>query len=104
LFVPWITEAAGEQWSRKAKNDVYFALLGFYEPRSNKKQEPARTKAAFTALSNRLRRYSGDDPELMVDMLERATTAGWKSVFQIPNTGPIADAAAKQEGRKRNWL
>lgn len=103
MFVSWITEASGGRWSRKAKNDVYFALLGFYEPRANKKQEPARSKAAFTALSNRLRRYSGDDPAVMVDMLERATTAGWKSVYQIQDIGPAAEFT-RAEGRKRNWL
>jgi len=103
LFVPWITEAAGERWSRKAKNDVYFALLGFYEPRANKKQEPARSKAAFTALSNRLRRYSGDDPAVMVDMLERATTAGWKSVFQI-NDAVRPAGSSPSPRRNEEWL
>ena len=103
LFVPWITAAAGEKWSRKAKNDVYFALLGFYEPRANKKQEPARSKASFTALSNRLRRYSGDDPAVMVDMLERASTAGWKSVYQINDAGrPYEPTPAPQ--RNEEWL
>lgn len=83
LFVPWISGAAGEDWDRDDKNALYFALVGFYETRGDKKKEPARTKAAFTALSNRLARYSGGNPAVMVDMLERATTAGWKSVFPL---------------------
>ena len=103
LFMAWIMAVATYQWSRKDKNALYLALCGFYEPRANKKQEPARSKAAFTALSNRLRRYSGDDPAVMVDMLERATTAGWKSVFQIQGVGPIAESASSHK-RSEEWL
>lgn len=83
IFIGWIENVSQGEWSRKEKNGVYFALCGFYEPRQNKKQEPARTKAAFTALSNRLVRYSKGKPAVMIDMLERATTAGWKSVFPL---------------------
>lgn len=94
LFKSWITGIAEADWTRQAKNELYFALDGFYAPREKKKQEPARSAAAFTALSNRLARYSLDDgrrsPTLMIDMLERATTAGWKSVF------PLNSAAAPQ--------
>ena len=103
LFIPWIAETAGDAWSRKSKNELYFALTCFYEPRQNKKQEPARTKAAFTALSNRLRRFSGGDPDLMVDMLERATTAGWKSVFQI-HGAEIPTTSAPAAKRNEEWL
>ena len=94
LFKSWITGIAEEDWTRQAKNELYFALDGFYAPREKKKQEPARSAAAFTALSNRLARYSLDDgrrsPTLMIDMLERATTAAWKSVY------PLGGAAAPQ--------
>lgn len=83
LFIGWIGRIATPYWTKKDKNTLYFALDGFYAPRSNKKQDPARTAAAFTALSNRLTRYSGGSPAVMIDMLERATTAGWKSVFPL---------------------
>jgi len=101
LFVPWISGVAGEDWDRQRKNNLYFALVGFYAPRANKKQEPARTKAAFTALSNRLARFSGGCPETMVDMLERATTAGWKSVFAISGGSQPSPGG---EGRVEEWL
>lgn len=101
LFVPWITDVS-EDWNRDEKNQVYFALVGFYESRENKKQQPARTKAAFTALSNRLGRYSEGNPAVMVDMLERATTAGWKSVFPLGSDKVLAEKPS--EGRKRKWL
>lgn len=101
MFVSWITERGEGRWPNTVKNQVYFALIGFYEPRSTKKQEPARTKAAFTALSNRLARYSEGDPAVMIDMLERATTAGWKSVFPLAGDRPQFQAAA---GREEEWL
>ena len=87
LFVPWISDVAEPDWTRQAKNELYFALVGFYAPREKKKQEPSRTKAAFTALANRLARYADGSPAVMIDMLERATTAGWKSVFPLNGNG-----------------
>lgn len=103
LFVPWISSVAADDWTRKVKNDVYLALVGFYEPRANKKQEPARTKAAFTALSNRLVRYSDGSPTVMVDMLERATTAGWKSVFPLGGDNPGRNESPSNR-RNEEWL
>lgn len=100
-IVRWIKDVAGNLWTREEKNAVYFALLAFYEPRETKKQEPARTAAAFTALSNRLLRYSGGDPAIMVDMLERATGAGWKSVFPIPGVS-TADGVTFREMPNEN--
>lgn len=97
LIVNWIKDSFGDLWERGEKNAVYFALLNFYAARETKKQEPARTAAAFTALSNRLRRYSNDKPAIMVDMLERATGAGWKSVYPINGLAPAADDEDEEE-------
>lgn len=80
--VDWINEI-GQAWPRERKNSLYLALTGFYAPREDKKHTPSRTSAAFTAMTNRLSRYSGGDPAVMVDMLERAISAGWKSVFPL---------------------
>ena len=102
LFVPWISGVADPSWGRDEKNQLYFALVGFYEHRGEKKKEPARTKAAFTALSNRLVRYAGGSPANMVDMLERATTAGWKSVFPLPGTA--AQPMKQSGGEEEIWL
>ena len=102
LFVQWISSVAADYWTKNDKNTLYFALDGFYAPRANKKLEPARTKAAFTALSNRLVRYSAGSPAVMIDMLERATTAGWKSVFPLGGdrggSNQAPDAGKQQEG------
>ena len=97
LIVNWIKDSFGDLWERGEKNAVYFSLLNFYATRETKKQEPARTAAAFTALSNRLRRYSNDKPAIMVDMLERATGAGWKSVYPINGLAPAADYEDEEE-------
>lgn len=102
LFVPWISGVADPSWGRGEKNQLYFALVGFYEHRGEKKKEPARTKAAFTALTNRLVRYAGGSPANMVDMLERATTAGWKSVFPLPGTA--AQPTKQSGGEEEIWL
>lgn len=107
LFKNWITGIADADWTRQAKNELYFALDGFYAPRPKKKQEPARSAAGFTALSNRLLRYGSADgrksPTLMIDMLERATTAGWKSVF--PLNGQSTTEQDSSEGKEEEvWL
>ena len=78
----WIVSIAGDDWTADTKNGLYLALVGFYEPRGTK-AEPGRTQAALTALTNRLMRYAKGDPAVMVDMLERATSAGWRSVYPI---------------------
>ncbi len=100
LFVSWITEQ-GASWPSYSKNLLYAALCGFYAPRETKRQTPSRTKAAFTALSNRLIRYSDGDPAVMVDLLERATSAGWKSVF--PAGGDQGKPEVQKEGKEK-WL
>lgn len=104
LFVSWIKSASSDYWTAKDKNTLYLALDGFYCPRASKKQEPSRTKAAFTALSNRLVRYSDGSPVVMVDMLERATTAGWKSVYPIGGDSGSIPCAAAENGRSEEWL
>lgn len=92
LFYSWIDGTAEPDWTRQAKNELYFALEAFYAPRETKKQEPARTAAAFKALTNKLLRHGTVDgqrsPTVMIDMLERATISGWKSVFP-PNGQPL---------------
>lgn len=102
LFIGWINKIAPDYWTVKDKNTLYFALDGFYATRENKKQEPARTAAAFTALANRLSRYSADSPAVMTDMLERATTAGWKSVY--PLNGDRNAAPPSNGGGDVEWL
>lgn len=104
IFIEWIGGVATEYWSKNDKNMLYFALDGFYSPRANKKQEPARTAAAFTALSNRLVRYSDGNPTVMIDMLERATTAGWKSVFPLGGDRAAAVSERPTDGRAEEWL
>lgn len=80
-FIQFITENATPDWDRDVKNALFFALGGFYAPRDKKKQEPSRSPAAITALTNKLLRDSKKNPAVMIDMLERATISGWKSVF-----------------------
>lgn len=99
--IEWIN-AVGHDWERDLKNAVYIALTNFYAPREDKKHTPSRTSASFTALSNRLGRYSKGDPTAMVDMLERAVTAGWKSVYP-PLGNALLQPASKRE-EEGEWL
>ena len=102
ICVGWISTVGEGVWKRQDKNQVYFALMGFYESRHDRKKEPARSKAAVSALTNRLARYSGGDPAILIDMLERATTAGWKSVFPLNDSRQ--GAPEKSGGEAEIWL
>lgn len=105
LFIEWITEIDPEDWPVKTKNQLYLALVNFYAPRELKKEEPTHTKAGFTALASRLVKLSGGDPQVMIDMLEHATTSKWKSVY-APGGAFKAQAtpAADNPGRDGEWL
>lgn len=98
LFIDWILKIAPADWTSHEKNGLYLALTAFYASRETKKQEPSRTAAAFTALSNRLLRYSEGRPTVMIDMLERATTAGWKSVYPIGGDGSVSKSDTGKGG------
>lgn len=93
--IDWINEI-GQSWPREQKNDLYLALTSFYAPREDKKHTPARTPAAFTAMTNRLLRYSSGSQPIMVDMLERAVSASWKSVYPLRDD-PTHQAPHREE-------
>lgn len=76
----WLREYCREV-DRETRVAVYRAVLDFYEPRASRKEEPLRSKAGVTALLNRLGRESRGDPAAMIDMLETATSSGWKSIY-----------------------
>lgn len=80
--IDWITES-GQSWPKETKNILYLTLTGFYAPREDKDHTPSRTRVAFTAMTNRLMRYSQGDPAVMLDMLERAITGKWKTVYPL---------------------
>lgn len=103
-WISWITEHAGDDWTRIGKNAVFNALMGFYAPREKAKQEPARTEDAVKIIGNRLIRYGQNSPTLMIEMLERATTAKWKSVFPIGGDKAIAKSDTSTGGEESRWL
>ena len=76
----WLREYCRDV-DRETRVAVYRAVLDFYEPRASRKEEPLRSKAGVTALLNRLGRESQGDPAAMIDMLETATSSGWKSIY-----------------------
>lgn len=94
LCIDW---AGANGSDRDEKNGLYFALMGFYAPREKAKQEPARTPTAFNTLTGRLIRFSGGSVPVMIDMLERAITAGWKSVFPLEGDRGAGQPPTREE-------
>ena len=112
MSVDWIRKH-GEAWSPKIKNALYQAMCNFYAPRETQRQTPGRTRASFTAMTNRLLRYTlmdsaaGEekvsDPEQMIEMLERATNSKWLTVFK--SDSPRSQAQAQEPEKEQvQWL
>lgn len=101
-FIRFISDNATPEWSRDTKNALYYALVGFYAPRESKKKEPSKAPIAVTTLLNKLARDSKANPIVMIDMLERATISGWKSVF--PPNGTPSVTRPSEVRRNEEWL
>lgn len=105
LFVNWIdTELLhlipqGVTVSPADKNQLYISLVNFSENRHALKK-PIPSRAAVSAILNRLVKFSKNAPymvEAMIDMLETATSSNWLTVYK-PN-GPSSRQANSQGGR-----
>lgn len=104
LCVSWINEIAPESWGSFIKNSLYTSLIRFYAPRVKAKECPKRSKVGFDALCSKLLRLSEGQPDAMMDMLDTATTSGWKSVY--PPNGQPKKAFASQPAGEENvkWI
>lgn len=83
LFVDWIAANAEAGLSAERKNALYLAMVRFSENRIAIKK-PMKSKAAVTALCNKLMQYSHDSQDkinCMIDLLDTATSSGWQSVY-----------------------
>lgn len=76
------------------KQDLTAAFLRFVENRQAIKK-PIRSKAAVTALTNRLQRYAENNIQGMIDLLDTATAHNWQSVYP-PNQQQARDAPQPQ--------
>ena len=105
VFVEWIDKTLpliipGEDLSTRDKNLLYIALVNFSENRIAIKK-PIPSKAAVTAILNRLVKFSKTSPNLvaeMIDMLELATSSNWQTVY-APKEGKSVMPAKQQGGR-----
>ena len=72
----------GEGWGdgNCNKQDLYEALQRFNENRVAIKR-PIKSKAAVTALCNKLKKHCKTSISAMVDLLDTATGSGWQSVY-----------------------
>ena len=79
LFEDWIRRNFTDRPS-EMKNRLYLALARFVENRVTLKK-PMKSKAAVTALCNRLVKLTYADTERMIELLDAATVNGWQSVY-----------------------
>lgn len=98
LFVGWIRETLPDRTADE-QNDLYRAIMRFCENRKDIKR-PMKSKAAVTALCNRLIRYSGGSIPAMIDLLDTATSSGWQTVYP-PKNQPKPQPQAR---RNEVWL
>ena len=99
LFVAWIDGTFPDHLPH-SKNALYQALVRFSENCIAIKR-PMQSKGAVTALCNRLMRIADgarDPLQLMVDLLDTATSSGWQSVYP-PKSGPPRSAQPQSSGR-----
>lgn len=79
LFEDWIRQNLGNH-PRERKNSLYRALERFVENRIALKK-PMKSKAAVSALCNKLVKLTYGDTERMVELLDTAVVNGWQSVY-----------------------
>lgn len=84
VFEEWIRNTFPDQ-TPEVKNGLYLALKRFMENRAAIKK-PMKSKAAVTALCNKLMKLTGGDPEKMVELLDDATENGWQSIYKREDT------------------
>lgn len=84
IFETCIRAIAGDDWSRETKNRLYLELIDFYRPREKGKTDPARTEYGIRRQVSMLVKYSGGDPEIMIDLLMRSTAIGSRGIID-PN-------------------
>lgn len=101
VFVEWIdkdlphlTAPHGEILGAREKNMLYIALVNFSDNRHAMKK-PIPSKAAVTAILNRLVKFTRDTPNrvaAMIDILELATSSNWQTVYAPKDANPAAPA------------
>ena len=100
IFGAWIEQVFPEAtWGPHEfeKDALYQAFARFCENRKAIKK-PIKSKAAVTALTNKLSQYAGTSIAAMIDMLDTATSSGWQSVYP-PKNGSARAAPQKKSGR-----
>lgn len=107
VFVEWIdkelphlTAPHGDILGAREKNMLYIALVNFSDNRHAMKK-PIPSKAAVTAILNRLVKFTRDTPNrvaAMIDILELATSSNWQTVY-APKDASSTVPAKPQGGR-----
>lgn len=82
--VAGIAKIAQPAWSRDDKNEIYRLTMALYDPsRIVKKAHPVRSQLSVDGTFRRLTQGGGQNPQIMIDMLNAAIIGGWQGV-QVP--------------------
>ena len=96
--LPHLTAPHGEILGAREKNMLYISLVNFSENRHAMKK-PIPSKAAVTAILNRLVKFTKDTPNrvaAMIDILELATSSNWQTVYAPKES--VSSAPQKPQG------
>lgn len=97
-----ITKIAQPSWSKDVKNEMFKWVMEMYNPdRVVKKAHPVRSQKSVDAMFQKLSKYGGTNPDIMICMLCSAIEAGWQGV-QPPNgnMNAVVNQKPKQEERE----
>lgn len=104
LFISWIDAElpgliqSGDALTAREKNLLYITLVNFSDNRQAMKK-PIPSKAAVTAILNRLVKFTRGAPDrvaAMIDILELATSSNWQTVYASKDSN--ASAQLKPQG------
>lgn len=99
LFEEWIRMRFPDEPSGE-KNALYIAFVRFAANRKEIKK-PFKSKAAITALCNKLMQYASGDLLKMADLLDTATVHNWQSIY--PERQDTQSSTQKPR-RDEEWL
>lgn len=96
-FVSLIAPISADSTS---KNELFQAIVRYAESKTER-GNPIQTQTGISTLFNRLRRLSGGNIPVMLDMLEIATLKKWDTVYPPKGAASSPAPAAEEE---RRWL
>lgn len=102
IVVDAISQIAEPSWTAATKNELFRWVMALYDPnRVVKKAHPMRSKLSVDGTFRKLA-MSGNDPNVMINMLCTAIEGGWQGV-QVPNKGKSSSGTGKPKQEERQY-